>query len=61
MFVVTFQMDDTAAVHYLRGTAWTGQRERATEYASMDEAKAALNKAAKFNPKAAKRAVIKAA
>ena len=48
MFVVTYLTPQGTC--YLRGTVWTFQdrRERATEYASIEDAKAALAKARKF-------------
>jgi hypothetical protein len=48
MFVATYVTPE--GVCYLRGTVWTFQdrRERATEFATVDEAKAALKKARKF-------------
>lgn len=48
----------TGPTYYLRGRIWTSEPERATTYATMEDAKAALAKAAKFNPKAARKAQI---
>jgi hypothetical protein len=46
----TVQLATAQGTCYLRGTVWTfaGARERATEYATIEQARAALEKAKKF-------------
>lgn len=46
------------SAYWLRRTVWTSERDRATVFASHDEAQTALDHAKKFNPKAAKAAKI---
>jgi hypothetical protein len=41
-----------ANAHYLRGTVWTSELARATVHASVQDATAAIDKAARFNRKA---------
>ena len=50
MFIVT--TETPAGTCYLRNTAWTfaDRRERAVEYATVEAAQAALDKARKFMP-----------
>lgn len=45
MFIVTLT---TSQVNYLRGTIWSMNRDRATEYATRELAQAALDKAKQF-------------
>jgi len=56
MFVVTTV--NQGQLFWLRGTVWAFQRERATEYATEQAACEAVVASAKFNPKAAKKAVV---
>jgi len=48
MFIVT--VETPAGTSYLRGTVWTfaGNRDRAKEYETREEAQAALDKAKQF-------------
>ena len=50
MYIITLNTTDGTC--YLRVTVWTfpDRRERASEYASIDAAQAALDKARKFMP-----------
>jgi hypothetical protein len=55
-FVVT--TDVTGVVHWLRSTTWTSARERASVFDDVESAKAAIERARQFNPKAARVAKI---
>lgn len=55
-FVVTTNV--TGAVYFLRRTAWTAERERASVFDSVEAAQEAINRARQFNPKAARAAKI---
>lgn len=44
--------------HWLKSTIWTSAKETASRFASEEAAQIGLSKAAKFNPKGAKGAVI---
>ncbi len=47
----------TGVAHYLRGTVFTSEVERATRYPTEADAKAAISKAAKFYPGSAARVI----
>jgi hypothetical protein len=55
---VTTKTPGGCAVWYLRNTIWTGDVTRATRYEKAEDARAAIAKAATFNKKAAKAALI---
>ena len=52
------QYNSTDFNWYLRGTNWTGDLPRASVFDSIEEAKEAQVRAAKFNPKALTNSVI---
>ena len=60
MFVVTCCLSGHDKF-WLKGTVWAFSFDRATKYATEEDAKAAIAKSAKFNPKAARVAVIEQA
>ena len=44
--------------HFLTGTVWTSSPERAQVFSTREEAEEALTESRKFNPKAARNAII---
>jgi hypothetical protein len=45
-------VENNGETFFLRGTTWAYRRERATEFTSVVDAKAACDRAARFMPKA---------
>jgi len=57
-YIVTTPANDGSIPYFLKGTIWTSFKDTARRFDTVEEAQAALDRAKKFNAKAARKAKI---